>query len=134
MEKKRIKLIKVKLLKHIEGFSKKRVQWLKNKICEEGYWTRPVCIGKNHYLVMDGQHRLEVAKELNLEYIPCLLFDYYEVEVWSLRDNHKVTPQLVIERALKEELYPYKTVKHRFPKPIENCNYKLGFLNKGKYL
>ena len=64
---------------------------------------------------MDGQHRMEVAKNLGLNVVPCLLYDYKDVEVWSLRENYEVTQKLIVERALAENIFPYKTAKHRFP-------------------
>ncbi len=128
--KNNIQLIETSKLKHIEGFSKKRVQWLKNKIINEQIWTKPLCIDKEHYLVMDGQHRMEVAKDLELKKVPCILYDYKEVEIWSLRDNWNVSIELIIKKALENDIYPYKTVKHRFPVDVELCNIHLDKLKK----
>jgi len=119
-----MKLVKVKDLIHIEGFSQKRVTMLKNTILKDGYWRKAICIEQTYKLVLDGQHRLEVAKELDFKLIPCELFDYDEVEVWSLRKTHEVSKELVIERSLAGNIYPYKTAKHRFPKAIEQCTVK----------
>ncbi len=117
-----MKLIEVKKLLHIEGFSKKRVKWLTQKITDDGLWKIPICIEKSHLLVLNGQHRLETAKGLGFKFIPCALFNYDDVEMWSLRSNHEVTRALVIERSINGDIYPYKTVKHRFPIDIEACN------------
>ena len=86
--KRNIILVKTEELKHIEGYGKKRVHWLKNKILKEGLWTVPLKIEKNLNLVMDGQHRMEVAKDLGLNAVPCLAYLYDEVKVWSLRKNY----------------------------------------------
>lgn len=102
-------------LKHIEGFSHKRVQWLKKRILAESVWTKPLCVERQHFLVMDGQHRMEAARDLGLRYVPCVLFPYEDVEIWSLRKNCEVTHALVIQKSLAGDIYPYKTVKHRFP-------------------
>lgn len=110
-----IKYVEVEKLKHIEGFSKVRVDTLRKKIVSEKMWNQPLKVEKNHYLVLDGQHRLEVAKLLNLKRIPCQLFDYNDVKLWSLRKNHPVSRELVIENSLSGNIYPYKTVKHSFP-------------------
>lgn len=128
----KINLIYTTELRHIEGFSKKRVVWLKNKILKEGTWTVPLKVDKYHNLVMDGQHRMEVAKELGLKVVPCLVYDYEEVEVWSLRDNHEVTPQLIIDKSISENIYPYKTAKHAFPDGGDmKCSYLLDDLKEG---
>lgn len=108
-------LVDPRSLRHIEDFDRDRVAWLKEKIVNEGIWTVPVCIERTHQLVLDGQHRMEVGLALGLERIPALLFDYDQVEVWSLREDEAVSRSLVIERAISGNIYPYKTAKHRFP-------------------
>lgn len=110
-----VSLIEVTSLKHIEGWSRRRVDWLERKILAEGVWRVPLVLEREYHLVMDGQHRMEVARRLGLALVPALLFRYDEVEVWSLRSNHEVSGPLVISRALAGTPYPYKTAKHRFP-------------------
>lgn len=110
-----VTFIETSRLKHIEGFSVKRMEYLLNKIELEKIWTKPLCVERNHSLVLDGQHRMEAAKVLRLNYVPCIEFDYHTVEIWSLRKNYHVDHKTVIERALQNNIYPFKTVKHRFP-------------------
>jgi hypothetical protein len=108
--------VETSTLRHIEDFSRRRVAWLAKKIQHEGVWTKPVVLDRAHHLVMDGQHRMEVARRLGLKVIPAILFDYAEVEVWSLRPKtHTVTADEITARALSGDIYPYKTAKHRFP-------------------
>lgn len=102
-------------LRHIEGFSRKRVEWLTNKILSEGIWSKPVALDSEHNLVLDGQHRMEAAKRIGLKWVPAVRYVYAEVEVWSLRPNHSFDWQTVVRRALADDPYPYKTVKHGFP-------------------
>lgn len=99
----------------IEEFDNDRVEILKDKISSEKIWTVPIIVEKNNMLVLDGQHRLESAKRMNLNKIPALLVDYKDVKVWSLRGDEKVTKKIVAERSLSSNIYPYKTVKHKFP-------------------
>lgn len=122
-----MKLVNINLLKHIEGFSEKRVANMKRKMLESGVWERPICIEKNHFLILDGQHRFEVASKLGLKYIPCEFFDYNDesVIVWSLRKECVVTKELVIERSLSGNIYPYKTAKHKFPQKVEKIGIPL---------
>jgi L-serine kinase (ADP) len=110
-----IELIPVQRLRHIEGFSKRRVEWLVRKILDEALWTKPVALDTDHDLVLDGQHRMEAAKALGLSRVPAVRYRYAEVEVWSLRANHHFDWRTVTERALALQPYPYKTVKHAFP-------------------
>ena len=131
LAKRDIVMVETSLLRHIEGFSKKRVAWLKNKISTENIWLVPLKIDDEHNLVMDGQHRMEVAKALALSYVPCIKYSYNEVEVWSLRANHVVTPQLIINKALCGDIYPYKTAKHSFPDSGDLlCEFELSELRK----
>lgn len=110
-----IEFVPVERLRHIEGFSKRRVEWLTRKIVDEGLWTKPVALDAHHDLVLDGQHRMEAARTLGLRRIPAVRYAYSDVEVWSLRPNHAFDWQRVTERALAGQPYPYKTVKHAFP-------------------
>lgn len=127
----RIVNVNVDQLKHIEDFGRKRVDWLKNKILSEGVWTVPLKIEKKNFLVMDGQHRMEVAKLLNLTYVPCILYSYDEVKVWSLRDNYEVNADLITQRVFEDNIYPYKTAKHAFPDSGDlKCEIPLSQLKK----
>ena len=111
-----IEMVEVASLRHIEGFSRRRVSWLVSKIQAEGVWTKPLVVDRAHHLVMDGQHRMEVAKLLGMAAVPALLYDYADVDVWSLRPEHyTVSAEEIIARGLRGEIYPYKTAKHRFP-------------------
>jgi L-serine kinase (ADP) len=110
-----VEKVPVGRLRHIEGFSRKRVDWLAEKILAEGVWTKPVALDAEHDLVLDGQHRMETAKRLGLKWVPAIRYVYADVELWSLRPAHQFDWQTVTERALADKPYPYKTVKHRFP-------------------
>lgn len=123
-----IELVPVTKLKHIEGFSAKRVEWLLNKIVRENTWVKPLALERKHKLVLDGQHRMEVARRLNLRAVPAVLYDYSDVEVWSLRKSYEFDWKLVVEKALAGDIYPYKTVKHRFPTPLPKCSFALSEL------
>lgn len=110
-----IEFVPLERLRHIEGFSRRRVEWLVRKIVDEGVWTRPVALDADHDLVLDGQHRMEAARVLGLARVPAVRYVYADVDVWSLRPNHAFDWQRVTERALAQQPYPYKTVKHAFP-------------------
>jgi hypothetical protein len=123
-----VELVPVSSLRHIEGFSVLRVERLKAKIEKEGIWSKPIALDSDHDLVLDGQHRMEVALALGLTVVPALRFDYAEVEVWSLRPKYTFDWKTVVERVLAGNPYPYKTVKHGFPIPIPTCKYSLSEL------
>ncbi|MEM8773811.1 MAG: hypothetical protein AAGF53_02190 [Pseudomonadota bacterium] len=112
-------------LKHIEGFSEKRVEWLRQKILDEGVWTKPMALDDTYGLVLDGQHRMEVATLLGLARVPVVHFSYASVPIRSLRNNYSFTWEDVEQRALSGEIYPYKTVKHDFVVPLPRVSINL---------
>ena len=125
-----IAFVPVDSLRHIEGFSSKRVEWLREKIEREQVWTKPLALDRTHHLVMDGQHRMEVARALDLAVVPAVLFDYSDVEVWSLRPKYEFSWETVVQRSIANDPYPYKTVKHGFPVDLPNCSVPLDQLRR----
>lgn len=121
-------LVEVGALKHIEQFDEQRVQTLIGKIRGEGVWTKPLYIEENHNLVLDGQHRLQAALRMGLRVVPVQRFSYHQVKVWTLRKEEPVSVAEVIRRANAGRLYPYKTVKHKFPNVIQSCHIPLAEL------
>lgn len=121
-----IERVEVERLRHIEGFSKKRVEWLVKKIQREGVWTKPIALDEQHDLVLDGQHRMEAAKQLGLKWVPVVRYVYADIQMWSLRVNHSFDWKIVTEKALSGDIYPYKTVKHSFPDGgLPQCSFNL---------
>lgn len=107
-------MVDVASLKHIEEHSSDRVEELKSKILEEKVWTQPIIVEKKNHLVLDGQHRFEVALALGFSRVPAIVVDYDSVKVWTLRREYPVSQRKVNEKVKAGEVYPYKTVKHKF--------------------
>ncbi|MEI8063572.1 MAG: NTP transferase domain-containing protein [Verrucomicrobiota bacterium] len=124
----RIEFMEVNTLKHIESYNEQRVQILLQKIAGEGVWTKPLYVEGEHKLVLDGQHRLQVALRLGLQRVPVQTFHYGDVAVWTLRKEERVDIHTVIQRVAAGNIYPYKTVKHKFPNIISECNVRLDSL------
>ena len=124
-----LEFIDVAQLNHIEEFSPSRVEWLADKISQDGVWTKPLALSKRHYLVMDGQHRMEVAKKMGLSRVPVVFFDYESVPVYSLRpDEYTVTADSIEQRFMQGLIYPYKTAKHSLPHGDLVCDVPLSNL------
>jgi len=102
-------------LNPIEDHNKKRVDWLSEKIILEGYWSKPLAIAREHNLVMDGHHRLQSSLKLGLIRVPCFIFSYKEINIYSLRDGIDVSHDIIINNFLNSKIFPYKTVKHELP-------------------
>jgi len=126
----KLELIAPTSLRHIEGFSARRARWLREKIVAEGRWNKPLALDDTHNLVLDGQHRMEVALALGLQRVPVVRFRYADVDVWSLRPKYEFTWETVVERALAGDIYPYKTVKHRFPAELPPCDFAVEELKR----
>ncbi len=125
-----IEKVAVERLRHIEGHSDDRVNWLEDKIRSDGVWSKPLAIDADHDLVLDGQHRMEVAKRLGLKWVPAVRYSYADLEIWSLRPGVSFDWRMVTRRALADDPYPYKTVKHRFPYELPMCTFKLEELSR----
>ena len=124
----KIKLVKTSFLRHVEDYSEKRVKWLREKIVSEGIWNKPICIDGEFGIVMDGQHRMEVAKELGFTVVPALTFNHDDVDFWSLRKSHQVNKEKIMENFESGKIYPYKTVKYGFPVDVPSCSFNLAEL------
>ena len=102
-------------LNPIEEYSEERVNWLQKKIISEGYWSKPISVAKEHNLIMDGHHRLEASLKLGLSKVPCFIFSYKDIQVYSLRQDIKVNREIIIMNFVKSIIFPYKTAKHDLP-------------------
>ena len=110
-----VELIDVSELRGIEAYDPDRVTKLESVIRELGQWTMPIVVAEKGKLVLDGQHRLETAKRMGLQRIPAIIVDYNDVDVWSLHKEIRVSQRIVENKVLKDkEIFPYKTVKHKF--------------------
>jgi len=95
---------------------------LADTILREQLWRIPIALERASLAVMDGHHRLQAARQLQLKYVPCLLLDYDNVEVSAARHGYVFNPHEILRRARVGELYPPKTTRHRFSSPFPICN------------
>jgi len=114
-----------------EHHCEERADTLFHKIITEGIWSVPLTVEKNSLCLMDGHHRLQVALRLELDFVPCVLIDYSEVDVQTRRSNMIVTPEEIIKRGLAGNLYPEKSTRHMFKKDF-SCHLPLNSLNYSK--
>ena len=127
---KEVCLAKIDELYPIEQYDKTRLKEVKKRVIKDGHWMVPIKVECNYNLVLDGHHSLALAKQLGLLFIPSIKFDYREVKVWSLREEISAKKADVIRKARRKELYPYKTIKHKFPSTRYECNVKLSELEE----
>lgn len=101
---------------------------LEQRILRMGKWTTAVAVHVDAYFVMDGHHRLTVAKRLGLRALPVVLLDYDDVEVTAWRDGESVTAEDVCRMAREGGRFPPKTTRHIFKHPIPDCDIPLDYL------
>ena len=118
-------LISIDKLIPIEECINERKRLVTDKIRNDNHWIKPIIIDCDNFLIMDGHHRFEAAKELGLKKIPAILVSYDDIEIWSLREAEIISKDLIREKALRGSVYPNKTVKHSFPFEIKGCQISL---------
>ena len=105
----------MRLLRPHEDVVEGRVRGLADQILLDGFIRYPILVDSKTLVVLDGHHRLAVAKLLGLRFIPAILVDYDGdcVSVSSWRDGVTVTKDMVREHGLRGNLMPPKTSRHR---------------------
>ena len=89
---------------------------LVDQIRADGYIRRPVLVDAEHFVVLDGHHRVEALRILGCTRIPAYLVDYDDPAIglttWPEAKVKTVSKKEVIERGLRGQLYPPKTTRH----------------------
>jgi hypothetical protein len=128
-------IIKFKIadIRPTEETAPSRVEALTTDIAITGVWTHPLLVEATVCALMDGHHRLAVAKLLGLELVPAILLSYDDprvhLEAWS--PQHSVSPELIKQRALSGDLLPYKSTRHFVDVPTPQCRVQLSELAAG---
>jgi choline kinase len=125
VEERDVYLVETEKLCPIEAYDEKRLPVVRESIIQNGCWRYPLRIEKNHYLILDGHHSFEIALKMKLRFVPVIGFDYNEVKMWSLREEIPLDKKTVINNAKNGKIYPYKTVKHKFPNVRHECKIRL---------
>ena len=87
-----------------------------------GRWTAPIALECSSLAVMDGHHRLAAALRLSLPRVPCVLLDYAQVGVQARRPGFQVDAEQIVARSRSRMLYPPKTTRHIFSRPLPLCS------------
>ena len=67
--------------------------------------------------ILDGHHRFEIARRLDLQCLPCVVVDYLDDDsitllLWPNSDREAITKDDVIQAGLSGDLMPPKTSRH----------------------
>lgn len=121
-------LIKISSLIEHEETKPEHFLKLKNEIQRDGILKKPIAVDKNTNIILDGHHRFNAIKGLELTKIPVVFVDYNSPDVvmrpWRKSDNN-LTKEMMIEKVLKGEKFPPKTTKN-----FVNVNGKLKHISE----
>jgi DNA-binding transcriptional ArsR family regulator len=109
-----ISFVKLEELREHEDVDLKHLKRLKEEIVSNNILKMPIVIDKNTKVILDGEHRFNILKELDYKKIPVIFVDYNspEIQVKTWRDNRKLTKEKIIEAGLTGKKFPPKTSKH----------------------
>lgn len=105
-----------RLLPHEETVNCRVLELISN-IASKGNWTTFLLVERHSLVIMDGHHRRAAAIALSLPLLPCLMLSYEFVSVETTRPEQHATPEEIISRGKRGELFPSKTTRHLLPNP-----------------
>lgn len=110
-----IRFLPLQILRRSEEIHDGRLEEVIGFIAESRRWQRPIVVDCFDYIIMDGHHRFAAAVHFGLFWIPCIIYDYTEVQIVARRSGFDVSPDEIRRRAYAGCLYPSKTTRHIFP-------------------
>jgi hypothetical protein len=122
-----IVLTSVSFLRSSEETNLDNVLSLSRKIEDEGRWTTPITVEKHTGIVMDGNHRLHVARLIGIQHIPCVLLEYNDprVDVFHWSHDTPFDTRAIFASSAENRLLPYKSTRHIFSPAIPSTNVPL---------
>ena len=114
---KNLQLLKMDALSIYEEYDEAKVKKLQAKISEDGVFFNPITVaaanddGHALRIVVDGANRLEALRRLGVQNVPCVLFDYRQID---LQPNvHYIEADGTVQRA--SEFVTGRGERHDFP-------------------
>ena len=125
-----LKLLSLDRLQETEEHDFIRANQLADAIRELGFWTVPIAIEHSTLAIMDGHHRFNAAKLLNLSRVPCVLMDYEKsgVTLQSWRSDWDVGVADIFLMVKTFKKFPIKTTRHLFNPAITEIKSPLELL------
>ena len=113
----KVELVPVETLLPHEQVEDKQVDKLERMTLRWKAYTKPLLVDRKTGTILDGHHRAEVAKRMELQCLPCVLVDYLEddrvtLNVWPNCGRDSLEKEEVVKAALAGELFPPKTSRH----------------------
>jgi len=106
------------------------VRRLAEEVRRSGTWLAPLPVEADSGLVMDGNHRLQVARLLGLRRLPCipLRYDDERLHVRCWKTGRPFSLDELQEIVALPEVLPYKTTRHSFDPPLPRTEIPLSLL------
>jgi|TARA_B110000090_G_C13053877_1_gene320635 L-serine kinase (ADP) len=125
-----LKLLSLDRIQETEEHDFIRANQLADAIRELGFWTVPIAIEHSMLAIMDGHHRFNAAKLLNLARVPCVLMDYEKsgVTLQSWRSDWDVDVADFFLMLKEGKQFPMKTTRHLFNPSIKEIMIPLDLL------
>ena len=125
-----LKLLSLDRIQETEEHDFIRANQLADAIRELGFWTVPIAIEHSMLAIMDGHHRFNAAKLLNLARVPCVLMDYGKsgVTLQSWRNEWEVTVDDIFLILKEGKKFPIKTTRHLFNPSVKEISIPLSLL------
>ena len=107
-------LVELDMLTEHEEVDPNHLKELKEEIEADKILKMAIVVDKNTNVILDGEHRFNVLRELGCRKIPVIYVDYNspDIEVQSWKGNPHLTKKDVIEAGLGGRRFPPKTTKH----------------------
>ena len=107
----------VEVLRPHEQVIQKKVDQLERMTIRWDAYTKPLLVDGATGTILDGHHRFEIARRLDLQCLPCVVVDYlYDDSItlllWPSSDREGITKDDVIQAGLSGDLMPPKTSRH----------------------
>lgn len=75
-----VRLVPMNELRLYESFEEEKVQRLVSKVQADGVFFNPISV-VSEMIVIDGVNRLEALRRLDAKVVPCVVFDYADVDL-----------------------------------------------------
>ena len=113
----RVQLIPVEVLKPHEQVIEKKVDQLERMTIRWDAYTKPLSVDGATGTILDGHHRYEIARRLDLQCLPCVVVEYLDDDsitllLWPNSDREAISKDDVIQAGLSGDLMPPKTSRH----------------------
>ena len=110
-------MIPVEVLKPHEQVIEKKVDQLERMTIRWDAYTKPLLVDGATGTILDGHHRFEIARRLDLQCLPCVVVDYLDDDsitllLWPNSGREGITKDDVIQAGLSGDLMPPKTSRH----------------------